>query len=180
MVVDWPGLPSFLGGNTLILFFAFVLMAPDGTWQRNLDAQPPFISAVVEPIPSGQVLLNHQSKPVFALRCALGRRLLAQLHTAARSSVEPVTSDMSLTRVRFAFDDGAWESDVWRRERNVVTASVDFVDRLEGAREAKIEVHVTCRECDAPLRVPLPIVYRLDARGFTDARNALTQAGLGS
>jgi hypothetical protein len=164
----------------LILFFAFVLMAPDGTWQRSLDAQPPFISTVVERIPSRQVSLNHQ-RPVFALRCAFGRGLLAQLYTAALNRVEPVTSDMSLTRVRFAFDDGAWESDVWRRENfNVVTASADFIDRLEGAREVKIEVHVICRDCGAPLHVPLPIVYRLDARGFTDARDALTQACLGS
>ncbi len=164
----------------LILFFAFVLMAPNGTWQRNLDAQPPFISAVVEPIPSSQVSLNHRSKPIFALRCAVGRRLLAQLHTAVLNSVEPVSSDMSLTRVRFAFDDGAWESDVWRREFNVVTASADFIYRLEGAREVKIEVYVTCRQCGDPQHVPLPIVYRLDARGFADARDALTQACLSS
>ena len=164
----------------LTLFFAFVLMAPDGTWQRNLEAQPPFISTVVQPVPSSHVLLNHQSKPVFALRCAFGRGLLAQLQTAALSSLEPATSDMSLTRVQFAFDNGAWESEVWRRELNVVTAPADFIDRLESAREVKIEVHVTCRQCDPPLRVPLPIVYRLNARGFTDARDALTQACLGS
>ena len=163
----------------LILFVAFVLMAPDGTWQRNLDAQPPFISSVVEPIPSpsSQISLDHRSKPDFVLRCAVGRQLLAQLHTAVLNSVaEPVTSDMSLTRVRFAFDDGAWESDAWRRHFNVVTASADFIHRLEAAREAKIEVLLTCRQCGAWQQVPFPIVYRLDARGFADARDALTQA----
>ena len=161
----------------LILFVAFVLMAPVGTWQRNLDAQPPFISSVVEPIRSSQVSLNHRSKPVFALRCAVGQRLQGQLYTAVRNSVaEPITSDMSLTRVRFAFDDGAWESDAWKRHFNVVTASADFIHRLEAAREAKIEVLLTCRQCGAWQQVPFPIVYRLDARGFADARDALTQA----
>jgi hypothetical protein len=165
----------------LILFFAFLLMAPDGTWQRNLDAQPPFISAVVQPIPSSHVLLSHQSRPVFALRCAFGGRLVAQLHTGVVNSVaEPATSDMSLTRVRFAFDDGPWESEVWKRDLNVVTASADFSDRLEGAREVKIEVLVTCRQCGVTLRGPLPIVYRLNARGFTDARDALTLACVAS
>ncbi len=164
----------------LVLFVALVLMTPGGTWQRGLDAQPPFISTVVEPIPSSHAARNHRSKPAFALRCGVGGRLLAQLHTAALNNVEPATSDMSLTRVRVAFDDGAWESDVWRREDFIVlTASPDFIDRLEGAREVKIEVYVTCRRCGDRQPVPLPIVYRLHATGFADARAALAQACVG-
>jgi hypothetical protein len=157
--------------------FVLLLSASDTAWTLHLSAQPPLISASVEPVPANHAALHHVTRPTFTLRCLDGR-IRAELHAATLLGVEPVGSNLAMgtTRVRFAFDDGEWKSGVWARDYDAVTPSDEFMKRFEGARRALIEVRVTCRECGAPPSV----TYQIEATGFSDARNALVHACSGS
>jgi len=159
------------------LLFVLLLLDSDTPWTLHLKAQPPFVSASVEPVPANNPALHHVVKPTFTLRCSDGR-VRAELHAATLRGVEPVGSQLAkgITRVRFAFDDGEWKSGLWARDYDVVSPSGEFMKRFEGARHALIEVRVMCRDCGAPPSV----AYKIEGTGFSDARNALVQACPGS
>jgi hypothetical protein len=159
------------------LLFVLLLSAGDTPWTLHLGAQPPFISASVEPVPASHAALHHGIEPTFTLRCLDGR-IRAELHAATLRGVEPVGSNLArgITRVRFAFDDGEWKSGVWARDYDVVAPSDEFMKRFEGARHALIEVRVMCRDCGA---AP-PVAYKIEGTGFSDARAALVDACSGS
>lgn len=146
------------------LLFALVLLASEGPWQPDREARPPVLNARVEPVPAHHGALNHLTKPSFIVACAHGG-VRARLRAATRRGLEPVRFDaaMSTTRVRFALDDGEWESAVWARDYDTVTASAEFLERLEGARQAVIEVRVMCPGCEAAPR----IAYTIDATGVS-------------
>jgi hypothetical protein len=159
------------------LLFLLLLPATDTPWTLHLSAQPPFISAFVEPVPGNHAALHHAIKPTFTLRCLDGR-IRAELHAATLRSVEPIGSELAkaIARVRFSFDDGEWKSGVWARDHDVVMPSDEFLRHFEGAGQALIEVRVMCRECGAPPSV----AYKIEGTGFSDARTALMHACSGS
>ncbi len=146
-----------------------------GAWALLVTPRGTFIRTPVEAIPADHAALNKalaQSR-ALSVRCS-GPRLNAQLHAGTFKGIEPASSDMAkwVARVRVAYDDGQWEPAMWPREVDTLEPTLEFLDRLARGHEARIEVPIMCRGCEAPPRV----VFRVDATGFSDAREELARA----
>ena len=145
-----------------------------GAWFFVSRSGAPLVSAAVEGIPAGHAAWGPAFSRSLIIRCDRGR-LAGTLHASTRQGIEPLSSTgmaVNTTRVGVRFDAEPMTWDVWHREFDSVSPPDDFFERLARAREALVEVAVSCKGCGAPARVRL----RIPTDGFAEALGALRAA----
>ncbi len=141
-----------------------------GAWFLVSRSGGPLISAAVEGVPAEHAAWGPAFGRSLIIRCDRGV-LTGTLHASTRQGIEPLSSGNTM-RVGVSFDADPMTWGVWHREFDSVSPPDDFFERLERAREALVEVAVSCKDCGAPARVRL----RIPTDGFAQARAALRAA----
>jgi len=145
-----------------------------GAWVFVSRSSGPVISAAVEGVPAEHAAWGPALIRTLIVGCDRGV-LRGTLHASTREGIEPLSSSgqaLNATRVGVRFDAEPTAWGVWRREFDSVSPPADFLDRLARAREALVDVAVSCKGCGAPARVTL----RIPTDGFAEARAALLAA----